>query len=246
MGFKHRVGATVSLAIEEILSCQSFPLTRYFPRGINWTYDIQRFAGTRNFQVIFDIGANIGQTVYGLLKFFPRADIYCFEPVTSSFGELSASYGDCAKCFKMAMGSVPAQKEIKLRHFSEMDSFLSRDPDPSHYSGKSEIVQISTVDIFCAEHGISSLDVLKMDVQGWELEVLRGADKMLAANRVRYIFTEIGFDRDDTEMVPFGDLDKAISRHGFLFCGFYHFFRHGPMKEFVSFGNALYLNPNFR
>lgn len=246
MGLKYRIGATANLALEEMLKCRAFPLTRYFPRGINWAYDIQRFARTRDFSVLFDIGANTGQTVYDLLKFFPRADIYCFEPVTSSFRTLSARYGNRAKCLQLAMGGEPSHKEIKLRHFSEMDSFLSQDRDPNHYTGESEIVQISTVDIFCAERGIRALDVLKMDVQGWELEVLRGAEAMLTDNRVRYVFTEVGFQRDDTEMVPFGDIDSAISRFGFLFCGFYHLFRHGPMKEFVSFGNALYINPNFR
>jgi FkbM family methyltransferase len=246
MGIKYLIGAAAGTVLETILRSRAFPLTRYFPRGVVWMYDAQRFIGTRKFNVIFDVGANIGQTAEGLLRFFPTAKIYCFEPVSSSFGILNARFGKRVNCLQLALGGEAAEKEIKLRDDPEMNSFLSTYQRPGHYTGDSEFVSVSTVDQICLEHGITAIDVLKMDVQGWELEVLRGASTMLGSNRVRFIFTEVGFRRNDAEMVMFGDLDAAISQLGFLFCGFYDLFRYGRAKEFTLFGNALYLNPNFQ
>jgi FkbM family methyltransferase len=247
MGIKYRIGAAARMALETVLRSPAFPLTRYFPRGVVWMYDAQRFVGTRTLDLIFDVGANIGQTAQGLLRFFPAAKIYCFEPVSSSFAILSARYSKRVICVQLALGSEAAEKEIKLRDDPEMNSFLSTYQRPGHYTGDSEFVSVSTVDQICLEHGITAIDVLKMDVQGWELEVLRGASAMLGSNRVRFIFTEVGFRRNDAEMVMFGDLlDAAISQLGFLFCGFYDLFRYGRAKEFTLFGNALYLNPNFQ
>jgi FkbM family methyltransferase len=208
-------------------------------------YDAQRFACTRKFNTIFDVGANVGQTAEGLLRFFPSANIYCFEPVASSFQNLHARFGTRVNCLQLALGSEVAAKEMKLRDDPEMNSFFSTYQRAGHYTGCSELVAVSTVDLICSERGITSIDVLKMDVQGWELEVLRGASGMLANNRVRFVFAEVGFRRNDVEMAMFGDLDAALSQYGFLFCGFYDLFRYGAAKEFTLFANVLYLNPKF-
>ena len=60
MSWKYLLGSSVHLIAKNTLSSKWFPLTRYFPRGRHWRYDTQRFAGTRDFNVLFDVGANVG------------------------------------------------------------------------------------------------------------------------------------------------------------------------------------------
>lgn len=56
----------------------------------------------------------------------------------------------------------------------------------------SEEIQLCTVDAFCEEQGISQIDVLKIDVEGNELNVLRGATWMIEAGAVGAIQFEFG------------------------------------------------------
>jgi FkbM family methyltransferase len=245
MGIKHFIGSTTSSAVKDLIRSQRFPLTRYFPRGFDWIYDAQRFANTRKFQTIFDVGANVGQTAAGLASAFPNADIYCFEPISESFRVLDSRFGKRTHCLPIALGSAPAIMKVNLRRDSETNSLLSTDPDVTHYTGEVETIEVSTADLVCAQQRINSIDILKMDVQGWELEVLLGASAILGGGRVRFIFSEVGFDHRSVEMVSFGDIFDAVTKYGFIFCGFYDAYRYGPQKRFVPFCNALFLNPKF-
>lgn len=65
MTFRHFLGATFSRCIDAVLRSKYFPLTLAFPRGVSWPFDIQRFLGTRSLGVLFDVGANTGQTLKG-------------------------------------------------------------------------------------------------------------------------------------------------------------------------------------
>lgn len=245
MGLKYRIGATARGALDAMLRNRAFPLTRYFPRGVNWMYDVQRYAGTRQLHTIFDVGANIGQTVGALLPFFPNANIFCFEPVSASYQELTQAFGERAHCFNLALGNEIGTRTIKLQSNSELNTFHHvKDPGAS-FTGVLETVNIVTLDTFCGEHNILSIDLLKLDVQGWESDVIEGAGDLLDKKKVRFIFAEAAFRRGDGDMTLFGFLDEKLAERGFLFSGFYDFVRYGDRKEFTLFANALYMNPAF-
>ena len=84
-----------------------------------------------------------------------------------------------------------------------------------------------------------------MDVEGWELEVLRGANTMISRNAIHFVIAEVGFRRSDTAHQHFAELNDFMQVNRFDFCGFYDTFRYGPAKQFVGFSNALYVNTHF-
>jgi len=88
MNLRYFVGSTFNLAFNNILSNQAFPLTRYIPHGQSVFYDIQRFSKKKKLDTLFNIGANVGQTANGLVRYFPKSQIYCFEPVSMTFNIL--------------------------------------------------------------------------------------------------------------------------------------------------------------
>jgi FkbM family methyltransferase len=246
--WKWWIGSTLYNSFDAMISSNYFPRTRYFPRGVSWLFDVQRFIGTRSLGVVVDAGANTGQTVQQILRYAPNTEIYSFEPALETFRILNAKYGDLKNvhCFNLALGARPDKLILQLRENSEHNTLVSgsrTDASPS----ASQLVDVTTVDSIVASYGLSHLDILKMDVQAWEMEVMRGAANLIANQNVMFVFSEVAFRRDDpNEMQQFDELHSYLEHNGFLLCGFYNPVRYGPRKEFVFFANALYLNPECR
>lgn len=246
--WRYLIGSQAHVALDAVLSSQRVPLTRYFPRGKYWMYDAQRFAGTRHFDVIFDVGANVGQTASDLVRYFPKAQIYCFEPVSSTFDILASKFGTQTnvRCVRQALGSRKGSREIELHENSELNSLMpqggGRDGD---LTGARELIEVGTLDDFCDGESIDAIDALKMDAQGMELDIINGGCAMLRKNAVRFVYAEIGFSRHDTDIQYFGDFNEALYDAGFILCGFYDPVRWGGAKQFMAFANALYINPSW-
>ena len=123
---------------------------------------------------------------------------------------------------------------------SELNTFVVGGERGNRFDAD-EIVQVGTVDKFCHERNIVSLDVLKMDVQGWECEVLRGAHRMMSESKIRFVVSEVGFIKTDIDITQFSAFHSVMENYGFCFCGLYNNFRFGPSKEYIGFANALYM-----
>ena len=134
---------------------------------------------------------------------------------------------------------------VPFHHDSELNTLVTDQPRIADLTGQNERVLVETVDNFCQKEKIECIDLFKMDVQGWELEVLRGADALLARNAIHFVFAEVGFRKSGTDMQYFCELHEYMLIYGFDFCGLYNSFRYGPAKQFVSFSNALYINSSF-
>ncbi len=238
---KYVFGSAASRLMHAALRNRWLPLAREVPHGLSVWYDIQRLAGQRDVGVIFDVGANVGQTAYQLVRYFPKSEIHCFEPVRGTFEELQARYGSVVKCHRLAFGSERSDKEISTSSNSELNSF-SEVRDEAVSLG-TELVSVDTIDQFCKDNSIEAIDVLKMDVQGWEKHVLIGASDMLKSRSVSFVLAEVGFRSRDRDMQDFAELNSFLESLGFELCGFYDGFRWGPGRSYLGFANALYQRP---
>lgn len=245
MGLKYRIGAAVDAALQATLASRHFPLTRYVPYGMSWLYDLQRFMGGRSLGVLFDVGANVGQTLGHLLKYAPDAQIYSFEPTDGAYATLSAKFGGRKNVHlqKMALGSRPGTMALQVRANSELNTLV---PSDDAAGGTTQTTEVSTVDEIVARHGIGHLDLLKLDVQGWEMEVVRGANRLIADHNLIFVLAEMTFRSDQNEMQQFTELHDHLEAHGFVLSGMYEPLRYGPRKEFILFANVLYLHPQAR
>ena len=132
--------------------------------------------------VLFDVGANNGEYCDAALSLLgPGARVLSFEPQASSFNLLSARFQNDPRVTlrKLALGREPG--EVDLFYSADSESTASLHGLKSSGHGRSETVEISTVDQVCREEGIDHLHVLKIDTEGHEMEVLAGAREMLAA-----------------------------------------------------------------
>lgn len=154
--------------------------------------------------VVFDVGANVGE--YSLLtrQELPQAKILAFEPAPATYQQLrqrlSQSDGH-AEITPYNFGFSDANRSLELFSYAiegnEVSLLASVDRRlPTQVVNveveHSEQIQVRTIDSFCAAENITRIDLLKLDVEGHELAVLRGAREMLARGGIRIIQFEFG------------------------------------------------------
>lgn len=208
--------------------------------GLKLERDLQRIFFDDNRPVIFDVGANFGQSAERFAKTFRIVDIWCFEPVASTFAILSKN--------------VAGQPNIRLHQLAlgdrdgEVRMLLLGDPAwnrltkaTDRIDGQSvERVRISQVDTFCGEKGLDRISLLKTDCEGHDLDVLRGAARMLSAGRIDAVLCEVNFRRDGMHG-DFFAIHDYLAGLGFYFYAIYDYEGWGRCFSQGAFQNGLWL-----
>ena len=240
MNLRLRIGQLRS-RIEIWLLC-SFAgrFLRQFPYRRHWAFDVLRFLSDRQPRVIFDIGANVGQTTEYLHRFFPHASCYAFEPAPTTFRALTAAVGHLktVSLHPFAFGEGEGTRPMAVYDYSDMSTLVIPPGLVAAGGVTLERVAVRTVDSFCAEQHIERIDILKMDVEAYESKVLRGCQRMLTEGRIDYIYSEVGFDRNILTRSAFTTLHPILEENGYVLAGFYEFW--GPERSKLEFCNALY------
>ena len=164
--------------------------------GIDPWLDIERLSKGRGLDVatIFDVGANIGQTAKEFSSRYPGATIFSFEPVRSTFEELRRQVADLphVRPQHCALGAERRTAEILLYDCSLLNSLALNPRYPQRYGMKSRsaMCRVETVDAFSADNAIPRIDILKIDTEGYDLEVLNGARGLISDGRIQFVFVE--------------------------------------------------------
>lgn len=137
--------------------------------------------------VALDVGANIGPVTLAMSRWAPRGRVYALEPAPSNFAYLLANLA------ANHAGNVAAERIALYDREGPLDFAVSDDdPAGSHVpagdGGATTTVEATTLDRFVDERGIARLDLVKMDVEGSEVRVLRGGARTLAALRPDLVF----------------------------------------------------------
>lgn len=167
--------------------------------GYSLPADIKRISRVWDWSidVVFDIGANVGQFAGEALSDIPDARIYSFEPFPNSFEKLAVSHTgprfsphNLAMCDKI--GPVEFYVYGESGDASQINSLVPDAQFPKKFGFTSQKIEVdgSTVDAFCTSHSIKRIDLLKIDTEGSELQVLKGAENLLRAGSVRFVFVE--------------------------------------------------------
>lgn len=189
--------------------------------GSDWRYDLCYYCHPSEIQTIFDVGANIGQTVNQVIKIFPSSKIYCFEPIPSTFKALQENINKITnvQCFELALGDISGEAQITCNPLSGQNTFIVE----SKTSESTISVQVSTVDKFCEYHNIQSLNILKIDTEGFECQVLSGAYNMLSSQKIGFVLAECDFGRreDNDPHGNFFDIFNYLKPLGYDIVAFY-------------------------
>ena len=219
---------------------------RSLPTGVDGLLDISRL-GLPATPTFFDVGANTGQTVDEILEHSPGARIFAFEPFPETFAQLKAHTArlQSVEIFPLAMGASPGTLQVAAQGISsDFNSLVNTGPAASGApDGSGEVtITVDTIDAICARRGIKGIDVLKTDTEGYDLEVLKGAAGMLESANVRYVYTEVTFDRQNTQNTPFAPVFDFLTSRNFRFLGLYDTFPLHHFSEPLLFCNALFVH----
>ena len=150
--------------------------------------------------VIFDVGAQYGQTAFEYSKRFNNSKIYSFEPFKESFNILMDNIREITdiQIFNFGFGDSIGTKKFNCNSFSATNSILETHEEGISTWGTNLLETIETIDInvttiddFVEQQEINEIDILKIDVQGYEFNVIQGAHRLILKNGVKVIYLEI-------------------------------------------------------
>jgi FkbM family methyltransferase len=156
------------------------------PFGERWSTDIAHYLQGRALGVAFDVGAHHGETTLKLLDAFPGAQIHSFEPLPESFALLQqATASTTARAINAAVSDSSGVLQIARGEASYQSGV--------HADGERVEVRSLTVDEYADAQGIERLGLLKVDTEGHEEAVLRGARRTLETGAIEFVVCECEF-----------------------------------------------------
>lgn len=149
--------------------------------------------------LIFDVGANVGQSITRYRDAFPGCRLHCFEPNPQAFKKLISLFHDLSNVrlnfFALTdfTGNSPffATRLSELSSLLQPESWLCALSNDDKYEATELCVPCKTLDQYCHEIEVEWIDILKIDVQGAEPKVLKGGQQMLSDKRIGLIYLEV-------------------------------------------------------
>ena len=173
-------------------------------------------------KTVIDVGANVGQFAVASAKLFSDVTVYSFEPNPDCVAALrkNVSSLDNVVVYPVALGDEERELAFHVNSHSHSSSFLplakghvSAFPDAREVGTIQ--VKLSTLDKVFADIELHGPVLLKLDVQGYEAQVLRGAVDTL--KRVDYVVLEASFKPMYQGEMLFMDMIRLMENFGFSF-----------------------------
>lgn len=250
--FSYMMKSTAKRAVRSILESAGYRVYHrdVLPFGIEYMLDIERLGRAWDIPIrtFFDIGANIGQTSSLALSSFRDARVFAFEPHPATFSKLVQSLGNHVRlaAYNVAVSKTSGTVPFFQYSSSTLNSLI---PDAQYPTRKGVTAQEITVDCttlseFCTANGVNLIDVLKVDTEGCDLLVLQGAEQLLSAGSIRFVYVEFN------DMSPRGGstggaltpISDFLAQFGFRFVATYP--DHMELGAEMHVGaNALFVHP---
>lgn len=215
-------------------------ILRELPHGFDACFDITRRKG--DLQTVFDVGANRGQSAAVFREVWPAAHIYCFEPFAATFQELleNTAHDERTSCFHTALGAETGSVEVVLEKDTDNNSLRRLASTTPDVGTGTEVVAVSRLDDFCRQRGIAQVDLVKVDTEGYDLEVLKGARAMLEDSAISFVQVEAGMTSHNSKHVPFAAFQDYLEPLGYSLFGIY-----GQQPEWDGEARLRYADPVF-
>ena len=82
-------------------------------------------------------------------------------------------------------------------------------------------VNVNTIDKYCEDRSVNKIDILKIDVQGGEIRVLKGASRMLGQKNIKLIFTEISIAPSYKNQSEIDEIISLLRAYGYRIFNFF-------------------------
>lgn len=198
--------------------------------------------------VVIEVGSNIGLHTVALAKYVPDGKVICFEPQRVIFqtlcGNLSLNNLTNAYAYQMGVSDVSGEMMIETAEYSQLWNYGAFSLDrgfstENEFKGSTqkECIEVISLDEFATKYSLSRVDLLKIDAEGFDVQVLDGAAALIAKFRP-FIFIEIQHDNADEIIAkmrslgyrPFWAMSYRYQENNF---------KNAPFEDFGADGNLF-------
>ena len=162
-----------------------------------------------NINYIFDVGSHRGESIDYFIKLKNLKKIQSFEPQKDIFLVLKKKYKNNNKVIlnQIALSQNENYKDFYINNLSSTSTFSRLNKKSLWLKIKNKIlnkknpiinkikIRSLTIDKFIKQKKIKKIDLLKIDTEGHELEVLKGALKTIKEHKVKFILIELHFSK---------------------------------------------------
>ena len=196
---------------------------------------------------IIDAGASDGRISKRLLRKFPVAHAYAFEPNPFYFGSLKRYAKENSRFHPhfLALSDHEGNAQLHITRSPGNTSLLvpgrrlkEIDPRGSRVE-RLEKVEVVTIDDWAKRNGNTAIQLMKFDIQGGELKALRGAARILQDSTL-LVYTEIWFNCPYEGGAIYSEIDLFFREHGFVLYDIYK--PKYNLNRLIMWGNAIFLN----
>ncbi len=173
-------------------------------------------------ETVIDVGANVGQFAIACAKIFPSVTVHSFEPEPDSLKRLRRNVAELSsvRVYPVALGDKSGELMFHVNSHSHSSSFLAlgkrhREAFPHAKEIDTIKVAVSTLDSEMQSVALDPSVLLKLDVQGYETQVLEGATETL--KRIDYVLLEASFRPLYEGESTFMEIARTMEKQGFEF-----------------------------
>lgn len=214
---------------------------------------LKKLSSTLNNSVVLDVGANLGKYSNFISTHSPQAKIYAFEPHPQTFTSLK-NQAEIHKyiALNIACGDVPGNAKLYDYENKGGTSHASLYQDVIEKIHKVDSgswdIEVTTVDEFIKDYKIQKIALLKIDTEGNELKVIKGAEKSIASNIIDIIHFEFN-EMNVVSRVFFRDISQVLNNYLFfrlLPNGLISMGEYNPLYwEIFAYQNIIAINKDF-
>lgn len=192
---------------------------------------------------VVDIGANKGQFALLATEIFSDATVYSFEPLREPAARLRATLGQDVRLFETAIGPSDTEATIYVSRRIDSSSLLPITRQSEIFPGteckEERLVRVARLRKYLSPEHIVPSALLKIDVQGYELEVLKGCDPLLIL--FKFVYLESSFVELYEGQALVGEIILYLISRKFQLSGVYNQvedFQGRPVQADFLFANS--------
>lgn len=171
----------------------------------------------KELHTIIDVGANKGQFQKAAKYHFPDVEIHSFEPIPELYEKLLKTTKKTVKNYNLALGNEIGQLTFNKNKYNHSSSFYEISEHNKNFPSSETTkinVNIERLDNLSSKFNFEGVTLLKLDVQGFELEVLKGGVNTIKQH-INYIIVEINFVKLYENQPSFTKLNTYLNELGF-------------------------------
>lgn len=163
---------------------------------------------------LWDVGANVGDWARMAREIIPAASIHCFEIFESTARELAQRVSGIPGIHANNFGLWHEAGTVRLNRYEGFSTLTNAFDFPHPFEASVAEGKVVTGDQYAEEHGIETIDFVKMDVEGAEPFVIRGFERTFRRGGIRIVQFEYGQANFTTKFL-LKDFYEFFANHGF-------------------------------